>query len=87
MTTQQPLKPFSIFSTFPTLLILSLFYRASNAVIAPNLIQDLGFNAETLSILGDAFFYSFDLLQIPLGPMLNLLGPRIKTSRGRYWTN
>ena len=54
-----------------------MFYRVSNAIIAPNLIQDLGLNAETLGILGGAFFYSFALLQIPMGPMLDRIGPRI----------
>ncbi len=56
---------------------LSQFYRFSNAVIAPNLIQDLDLNAETLGLLGGAFFYSFALLQIPMGPMLDRFGPRI----------
>ncbi len=57
--------------------MLSQFYRVSNAVIAPNLIQDLGLDAETLGILGGAFFYSFALLQIPMGPMLDRIGPRM----------
>lgn len=54
-----------------------MFYRVSNAVIAPNLIQDLALNAETLGILGGAYFYSFALLQIPMGLMLDRIGPRI----------
>lgn len=73
----QPFKPFLIFSILSALYTLSMFYRVSNAVIAPNLTQDLGLNAETLGILGGAFFYSFTLLQIPLGPMLDRIGPRI----------
>jgi len=54
-----------------------MFFRVSNAVIAPNLVQDLRLNAETLGILGGAFFYSFTLLQIPLGPMLDRISPRM----------
>lgn len=76
----QPTHPFRlvlIFSFLSGLYILSMFYRVSNAVIAPNLIQDLGLNAETLGILGGAFFYSFALLQIPIGPMLDRIGPRL----------
>jgi len=57
-----------------------MFYRVSNAVIAPNLTRDLGLNAETLGILGGAYFYSFTLLQIPLGPMLDRIRPRIVVS-------
>jgi MFS family permease len=71
------IRPVLIFLTLSALLTLSLFYRVSNAVIAPNLIRDLGLNAETLGILGGAFFYSFALFQIPMGPMLDRIGPRI----------
>jgi MFS family permease len=73
----QPSKPDLIFSILSALFTLSMFYRVSNAVIAPNLIQDLKLNAETLGILGGAYFYSFALLQIPMGPMLDRIGPRI----------
>ena len=72
----QPLRSFFIFSILSALFILSMFYRVSNAIIAPNLIQDLGLNAETLGLLGGAYFYSFTLLQIPMGPMLDRIGPR-----------
>ena len=65
-----------IFPILSALLVLSLFFRVSNAVIAPNLIQDLHLNAETLGILGGAYFYSFALLQIPMGLMLDRIGPR-----------
>jgi MFS family permease len=65
-----------ILFVFSTLLVLSMFYRVSNAVIAPRLVEDLGLDAETLGIIGGAFFYSFALLQIPMGPMLDRIGPR-----------
>lgn len=65
-----------LFSILSSLFVLSQFYRVSNAVIAPNLIQDLGLNAEMLGLLGGAFFYAFTLLQIPMGPMLDRIGPR-----------
>jgi len=68
---------FLIFSILSGLFVLSQFYRVSSAVIAPNLIQDLGLNAEMLGILGGAFFYAFTLLQIPMGPMLDRIGPRM----------
>jgi MFS family permease len=69
-------RSFLIFSILAILQIFSLFYRVSNAVIAPNLTGDLHLDAETLGILGGAFFYSFALLQIPMGPMLDRIGPR-----------
>ena len=65
-----------IFTIFSALLVISMFYRASNAVIAPTLVKDLVLDAETLGILGGAFFYSFALIQIPMGPMLDRIGPR-----------
>ena len=65
-----------IFTIFSALLVISMFYRASNAVIAPKLVKDLVLDAETLGILGGAFFYSFALIQIPMGPMLDRIGPR-----------
>jgi MFS family permease len=71
-----PLRLFLIFSILSALYILSMFYRVSNAVIAPDLVRELGLNAETLGILGGAFFYSFALLQVPMGPMLDRIGPR-----------
>ncbi len=70
-------KLFLIFSVLSALFLLSQFYRVSNAVIAPNLIKDLGLNAEMLGLLGGAFFYAFTLLQIPMGPMLDRIGPRM----------
>ena len=73
----QPIRLLSIFSILSALYVFSMFYRVSDAVIAPNLIQDLSLNAETLGLLGGAFFYSFALLQIPMGPMLDRIGPRI----------
>lgn len=73
----QSFRPFLIFAILSALYSLSMFYRVSNAVIAPNLIQDLGLDAETLGILGGAFFYSFALLQIPMGPLLDRIGPRV----------
>jgi MFS family permease len=72
----QSSKRFFIFTILSALFVLSMFYRVSSAVIAPNLMHDLGLDAETLGILGGAFFYSFALFQIPMGPMLDRIGPR-----------
>ena len=73
----QPFRPVLTFVLLAALFFLSQFYRVSNAVIAPNLIQDLNLDAEALGILGGAFFYSFALLQIPMGPMLDRIGVRM----------
>src|SRR5512137_454612 len=75
--TSHSIKSFLILAILSALLVLSMFYRVSNAVIAPDLVLDLGLNAETLGVLGGAFFYSFALLQIPMGPLLDRIGPRL----------
>ncbi len=57
--------------------IVSMFYRVSTAVIARELVQDLGLSAEALGLLGGAFFYSFAVVQVPMGTALDRVGPRI----------
>ncbi len=69
-----------IFFILSALFTLSQFYRVSSAVIAPNLMRDLGLTAEMLGLLGGSFFYAFTLLQIPMGPMLDRIGPRLMMS-------
>ena len=69
-----------VFSILAALYFLSQFFRTSNAIIAPNLIRDLRLSAETLGILGAGFFYAFAFSQIPMGPMLDRIGPRLVLS-------
>ena len=54
-----------------------MFYRVSNAVLAPDLMQAFDLNVESLGVLGGAFFYSFALMQIPMGVLLDRVGPRV----------
>lgn len=63
-----------IFALCATLFILSQFWRLSSAVIADDLSRDLGLSPEILGLLGGAFFYSFGLAQLPMGPMLDRFG-------------
>jgi sugar phosphate permease len=55
---------------------LSQFYRASNAVIAPQLLHDLALDTEGLGLLSASFFYAFALTQIPIGVFLDRVGAR-----------
>ena len=55
---------------------LSQFYRTSNAVIATHLIQDLSLDTEGLGFLSASFFYGFAATQIPIGLLLDKVGPR-----------
>ncbi len=53
-----------------------MFYRATNAIIAPDLIRAFNLDAEKMGLLGSAFFYSFAVFQIPIGILLDRIGPR-----------
>lgn len=70
-------KNWAIFAVLSWMFVISQFYRVSNAVIARELVQDLGLNAEGLGLLGGAFFYSFAVAQVPMGAALDRIGPRI----------
>ena len=55
---------------------LSYLYRAANAVVAPDLVRDVGLTAGELGLLTAAYLLSFALFQIPLGILLDRYGPR-----------
>lgn len=57
--------------------ILSQFFRASLAVIAPELIRDLGLNARTLGLANGCFFAALMAAQIAVGFAFDRIGPRI----------
>jgi sugar phosphate permease len=57
--------------------VISHFYRASVAVITPDLTVEIGLDARELSLVSAAFFYAFALMQIPVGLFLDNIGPRI----------
>lgn len=59
------------------LVILSQFFRSSNAVIAPSLMSDLGMSAEDIGVLSSSFFFVFAVMQIPLGVLLDRFGARM----------
>ena len=53
-----------------------MFYRVTNAVIAPDLAREFNLDAGRLGMLGSAFFYAFAFFQIPMGILLDRVGPR-----------
>ena len=55
---------------------LSYLYRSLNAVIAPDLIRDIGLDAGILGLLTSAYFLAFAAFQLPLGILLDRFGPR-----------
>jgi MFS family permease len=60
--------------------ILSQFYRAFLAVLAPILAVDLNAKAEALAQASGWWFLTFALMQIPVGWALDKIGPRRTTA-------
>ena len=56
--------------------ILSQFYRAFLAVLAPDLLADLALTPADLSFASGIWFIAFAAMQIPVGLALDRLGPR-----------
>jgi len=65
-----------VFLPFAFGYFLSYLYRVVNAVIAPDLVRDVGLGAESLGLLTSAYFLTFAAFQIPLGILLDRFGPR-----------
>ncbi|MCE3603285.1 MFS transporter [Massilia sp. P8910] len=67
---------FSVFLPFALGHYLSSLLRTVNAVLAPNLVQSLSLTSGQLGLLTSAFFFSFALVQLPVGIALDRYGPR-----------
>ena len=67
----------AIFCISSFLFVISQFYRASLAVITPQLINEFNLQPNDLGLLSAVFFYAFALAQIPVGIFLDRIGPRI----------
>jgi len=65
-----------VFLPFAAGYFLSYLYRSVNAVISPDLIDEFGLSANALGLLTSAYFLGFATLQIPVGLMLDRIGPR-----------
>ena len=55
---------------------MSYLLRAVNAVVAPDLVKDLGLSPAALGLLTAAYLGAFALFQLPLGVLLDRYGPR-----------
>ncbi len=76
MTPQQPRIWLRVLFPFAFGYFLSYLFRVVNAVIAPNLVADLGLDPARLGLLTSAYFLSFAAFQLPLGLLLDRYGPR-----------
>jgi sugar phosphate permease len=64
------------FATLTLAYVLSQFYRACLAVLAPVLEADIGATAEDLALASGIWFAVFAAMQIPVGWALDRVGPR-----------
>ena len=55
---------------------LSYAFRTINAIIAQDLVRDIGLAPSQLGLLTAAYFFTFALVQLPLGVLLDRFGPR-----------
>lgn len=65
-----------VFVPFALGYFLSYLYRTVNAVIAPDLVRDIGVDPASLGLLTSAYFLTFAAFQLPLGVLLDRYGPR-----------
>ena len=63
--------------------LMSQFFRAFLAVLAPMLSADIGTRAEDLAFASGIWFAAFAGLQLPVGHALDSLGPR-RTAGGLF---
>lgn len=65
-----------VFLPFAFGYFLSYLVRVVNAVIGPDLVDELNFDASELGLLTSSYFLAFALFQLPLGILLDRYGPR-----------
>jgi MFS family permease len=66
----------SVFMPFASGYLLSYVFRSINAVIAPDLVAGFSLSAADLGLLTSAYFLAFASVQVPLGILLDRVGPR-----------
>jgi predicted MFS family arabinose efflux permease len=66
----------SVFLPFAAGYYLAYLFRTINAAISPALTADFGLDAAETGLLASIYFLVFGLTQIPIGVLLDRLGPR-----------
>lgn len=74
--TIRPITILRVFLPFAAGYFISYLYRVVNAVIAPDLIADIGIGPSALGLLTATYFIAFASFQLPLGVLLDRFGPR-----------
>jgi MFS family permease len=74
--TPRPATLLRVFLPFALGYFLSYLFRTVNAVIAPDLVRDVGVDSSSLGLLTSAYLLAFAAFQLPLGVLLDRYGPR-----------
>lgn len=69
----------AVFAIFAAAHFLSNFVRSANAVIAGDLVRDVGLDAADLGLMTSLYFLAFAAAQLPLGAALDRFGARVAT--------
>ena len=69
-----------LFFTLALIYILVYFYRVSLAVVSADVSRDLALTPQQLGSLAGVLFYVYAVAQIPLGPLIDRVGPRLVIS-------
>lgn len=65
-----------VFLPFAAGYFLSYLFRSVNAMISNDLVSEFGLSANALGLLTSTYFLAFAAMQIPIGLMLDRIGPR-----------
>ena len=65
-----------VFAPFAFGYFISYLLRSVTAIIAPDLVRDLGLSAFGVGVLGSTYLLAFAVAQIPIGGALDHFGPR-----------
>lgn len=57
--------------------LFEMVLRASNSVMADDLMRDFSINAQQLSIMTSAYYWAYVPMQLPCGLILDKIGPRL----------
>ena len=66
----------TMFIAFASAYFVSALLRAITATLAPSFSAELGLSAGDLGLLAGAYFLGFSMAQLPLGRLLDRVGPR-----------
>lgn len=74
------LRRWRLFALLALIYMLVYFYRVSLAVVSDDVSRDLGLTPEQLGTLSGVLFYVYSAAQLPLGPIIDRIGPRLAIS-------